>query len=145
MRKYRNYTDHDVITAASQSQSMSELLKALGLKAVGGNYNNMKRIIQKLNIDCSHWKTDNGWFNRGRQMKDWSQYSRSSRLKIHLIKLRTNCCENCKTSVWLEKPIKLEVHHLDGNRTNNNLDNLQLLCPNCHSFTKNFRNPQKGF
>lgn len=36
------------------------------------------------------------------------------------------------------KPINLQVHHIDGNKANNTLDNLQLLCPNCHSYTDNF-------
>ena len=37
------------------------------------------------------------------------------------------------------KPISLEVHHIDGNGKNNSLDNLQLLCPNCHSQTENYK------
>ena len=46
-------------------------------------------------------------------------------------------------TTWLGKPINLEVHHIDGVRTNNSLENLQLLCPNCHSYTDNFRRPKK--
>jgi 5-methylcytosine-specific restriction endonuclease McrA len=42
----------------------------------------------------------------------------------------------------LGQPINLEVHHIDGDRTNNSLENLQLLCPNCHSYTTNFRKPK---
>ena len=47
-------------------------------------------------------------------------------------------CEICGISEWQNSEIKLQVHHVDGNRTNNNLCNLQLLCPNCHSQTDNF-------
>lgn len=36
-------------------------------------------------------------------------------------------------------PINLEVHHIDGNHNNNELENIQLLCPNCHSYTENYR------
>ena len=39
---------------------------------------------------------------------------------------------------WLGNPIKLHLHHIDGNHLNNELSNLQLLCPNCHSFTDNY-------
>ena len=144
MRKYRNYTDNDIITKASQVKSMAELLKSIGLKAVGGNYSNMRRTLQKLGVDCSHWIVDNGW-SRGKQLKDWSEYTKGTSLKPHLIKLRTNTCECCKNTHWLDRLIKLEVHHLDGDRTNNKLENLQLLCPNCHSYTDGFRNPKKGF
>lgn len=48
-------------------------------------------------------------------------------------------CENCKNSEWLGSPIPLELHHIDGNNSNNFLENLQLLCPNCHALTENYR------
>lgn len=38
----------------------------------------------------------------------------------------------------MRKPIPLELHHVDGDRLNNSLDNLMIICPNCHSFTENF-------
>lgn len=142
MRHYRNYTNNDVILAASQVKSIAQLLKLLNLKPAGGNYANMKRLLQKLNVDCSHW-TGQGW-NKGQQLKDWSKYTRISGLKKHLILLRSNTCECCKNTHWLEQIIKLEVHHIDGDRTNNELTNLQLLCPNCHSYTDNFRNSKKN-
>lgn len=55
-----------------------------------------------------------------------------------LIKIRGHKCECCGNTEWLGKPINLQVHHIDGDKTNNTLDNLQLLCPNCHSYTDNF-------
>ena len=58
-----------------------------------------------------------------------------SKLLKELLKLRPQQCECCKLTEWLNKPIKLEVHHIDGDNTNNVLENLQLLCPNCHSYT----------
>lgn len=54
-----------------------------------------------------------------------------------LIRKRGNKCECCGLTKWLGSPIKLEIHHLDGNRKNDNEDNLQILCPNCHSYTDN--------
>ena len=55
-----------------------------------------------------------------------------------LIELRGHKCECCQNSEWLNQPINLQVHHIDGDKTNNCLDNLQLLCLNCHSQTDNF-------
>lgn len=138
MRKYRNYTDNDVIEQSKQANSIATLLKRLNLRPVGGNYASMKRILQKLNVDTSHW-SGSGW-NAGKQLKNWKDYTRVQGLKKHLIKSKGNQCEECKNGLWLGQPIKLEVHHIDGDRTNNDLPNLQLLCPNCHSFTDNFRN-----
>jgi len=48
-------------------------------------------------------------------------------------------CEKCKLTKWNNELIPLELHHIDGDHNNNNLNNLQLLCPNCHSQTKTYR------
>ena len=50
---------------------------------------------------------------------------------------RQDVCECCGLKQWQGKEIRLQVHHVDGNRKNNELSNLQLLCPNCHSQTDN--------
>lgn len=65
----------------------------------------------------------------------------SFKLKNRLLKegLKEHKCEFCKGEYWLLKPIPLELHHKDGDRLNNSLNNLELLCPNCHSFTDNYR------
>lgn len=52
---------------------------------------------------------------------------------------KKHCCECCGLSEWLGEPIPLELHHKDGNRFNNVLDNFQLLCPNCHAKTSSYR------
>jgi len=61
-------------------------------------------------------------------------------VKTHLITLHGHICASCKLSTWLDNPIPLELHHKDGNRSNNTLNNLELNCLNCHSLTDNFRN-----
>lgn len=48
-------------------------------------------------------------------------------------------CECCGLIEWLGEPIPLELHHKDGNRFHNELDNFQLLCPNCHAKTSSYR------
>jgi 5-methylcytosine-specific restriction endonuclease McrA len=65
----------------------------------------------------------------------------TSKIKQKLIKegLKSHMCETCLNTMWNGQPIVLEVHHKDGNRRNNKLDNLQLLCPNCHAMTDNWR------
>ncbi len=137
MRSYRVYTDEDIITTVKEVKSLGQLLEKLGLKQAGGNYANMKNNLQRLNVDTSHW-TGKAW-NKNEQLKDWKDYKRSANLKKHLIKLRGVICECCKLAHWLDAEIPLEVHHKDGNRTNNNENNLQLLCPNCHALTDNWR------
>lgn len=48
-------------------------------------------------------------------------------------------CECCGLTEWLGEPIPLELHHKDGNHFNNELDNFQLLCSNCHAKTSSYR------
>lgn len=55
-----------------------------------------------------------------------------------LIELRGHKCERCNNTTWLGFPIKLEVHHINGNKCDCTKENLQLLCPNCHAYTDNF-------
>ena len=68
----------------------------------------------------------------------------SHRLKMLLLRdgLKSHRCENCGHTEWLGQAIPLELHHVDGNRSNNKLDNLQLLCANCHALMPN--NSGKG-
>lgn len=68
------------------------------------------------------------------------QFVKSYKLKELLFRfsLKEKKCETCKSETWLNQPIKLELHHMDGNPRNNSLNNLQILCPNCHSYTDTF-------
>lgn len=52
-------------------------------------------------------------------------------------------CNSCNLSEWLGKPIPLELEHIDGNNSNHLLENLEMLCPNCHSFTSTYRGRNK--
>ena len=70
--------------------------------------------------------------------KKYDQPLKGGVLNKYLIELKGRQCECCHNIEWLGKPINLQVHHIDGDRTNNTLENLQLLCPNCHSYTDNF-------
>lgn len=70
-------------------------------------------------------------FSEGKSRSGWT-------LKYAIVNLRGNKCESCGLSLWLEKELSLQVHHIDGNSSNNLIENLQLLCPNCHSLTDSF-------
>lgn len=142
MRKYREYTDEDIIKHAKEVKSIAALLRKLDLRPAGGNYANIKSKLQKLDVDCSHW-TGKGW-RKGQRLKEWVNYSKASRLKPHLIKEKGHICELCKLSDWRGSEIPLEIHHKNGNRTDNRLDNLQLLCCNCHALTDNWRNKKRN-
>lgn len=68
------------------------------------------------------------------------------RFKLKLLKdgVKQHICERCSNTVWESQPIPLEIHHIDGNSKNNDdLKNIQLLCPNCHALTPNYRGKNK--
>ena len=70
-----------------------------------------------------------------------SQDIQTNKVRIRLLEedYKEHKCENCGLTEWLGKPIPLELHHKDGNRNNNTIENFVLLCPNCHAFTDSYR------
>ena len=153
MSNRRTYTIEKFIEAVEFSTSISEVLKILGLKEAGGNFESVKNRINKLKLDISHWKSISekyGWSKgkvfpeRHKPIENYLKYN---------FKIGTDClkhklfrsniferkCYGCGLTQWLNNPIPLELHHIDGNRLNNLLVNLTILCPNCHSLTENFR------
>jgi hypothetical protein len=62
-------------------------------------------------------------------------------LRKRLLKegVKAYVCESCKNTEWMNSPIPLECHHKNGNNADHTLDNLQLLCPNCHAMTDTYR------
>jgi len=65
-------------------------------------------------------------------------------LKSYLIEKNGNKCNVCKIEEWNGEKLVMELEHKDGNSSNNDLKNLELLCPNCHSQTSTFKNKNKG-
>lgn len=67
-------------------------------------------------------------------------------IKLRLVGagLKENRCEDCGITEWLGEPLNVALHHLNGDGRDNRLENLRLLCPNCHSQTANYARPPGG-
>lgn len=70
----------------------------------------------------------------------------TNQLRKRLIKegIKQYICENCGLTEWLGQPIPLELDHIDGDSTNHSLENLKILCPNCHALTPTYRGKNIG-
>ena len=103
---------------------------------------NFLDVINQINLEKELTKKQNGnLIPLDEILLGKYPYYQTYKLKNRLIKdgIKMNICEICGISSWNDKPISLELHHKDGNRTNHRLENLILLCPNCHSQTETFR------
>lgn len=143
MRRYTNWRQNEaeLRKAVEASKSMAEVLRYFNLAVEGGNFRTIKVWITNFDIDTSHF-TGQLW-SKGKQLKPWAAYSTSSHCRKNLIKARGNQCEQCKNTEWNNRPVPIELHHIDGDSTNNKETNLQLLCPNCHALTDNYRNKKR--
>lgn len=143
------YTVQQLIDSVNNSTSIRQVLMLLNINAKGGNYATLKRQLVKHNISTSHFTGQGHAKNRQFPERntplalylDNTIPINSFRLKNRLLKegIFQYQCSNCLLTDWLDKPIPLELDHIDGNSENNNLSNLHLLCPNCHALTDTYR------
>lgn len=141
----KNVNKEELKEIVKNSVSYADVCRSLEVAPRGSNYAKVKKLIQGL--DTSHFHK--GAWNRGRKIRSapyWrapihdilienSPHTNSSRLRSRLIKegLKEEKCEICGTKE------SLELHHINGNHQDNRLENLQILCANCHRKTDNFR------
>lgn len=81
-------------------------------------------------------------FQRKQKVEDKIANHRT--IKNHLIDIRGYGCEQCGLKIWLEKSIPIEMDHINGIYDDNRLENLRLLCLNCHGLTPTYRAKNKG-
>ena len=65
-------------------------------------------------------------------------------LRRYLLRIKDSICAVCANSIWMGKPIPLEVDHIDGNHKNNTENNVRLICPNCHVQTSTYKGRNRG-
>lgn len=151
------YTEEQFIEAVEKSYSYSEVCREIGISPKGGNLNTVKKKIEQLDLDASHF-TGQRW-NKGKtsethpsiKKKDTSEILvensgwSSSNIRNRLLKekLKEAKCECCGRSEWMGVPIPLELHHINENHYDNRLENLLILCPNCHALTDSHTNIDK--
>ena len=152
MNSRYTYSEEDLREAVKTSTSIRQVLDKLNIVPAGGNYQTTNRRIQKLDIDTSHF-TGQAW-NRGkvigpkRPIEEYLKENsvvQSFRLKNRLLLegIKQHKCECCGITEWNKKPAPLELDHINGNHHDNRLENLRILCPNCHAQTDTYRGKNK--
>lgn len=144
MQKY-DWNKNRVEQAVKNNTCYIDVLRELNIPTQGNNQKTLKRKIEEFNIDTSHFtyisKTKgNKQYVKAEEYLKEGTHVKTFRLKEKLFKehLKEQKCEICGITEWQNKPIVLQLHHINGNPTDNRLENLQILCPNCHSQTDNF-------
>lgn len=145
--------DKHIITKEQAEQIVKEVFtvadfcRKVGWQPRGENYRVFYKYVKDYNLDISHFtgkrinlgNKNNVGISNEEYFKDNKLIKGSALMRRLINKVgREYKCECCGISEWNGKPITLQVHHKDEDHLNNTLSNLQILCPNCHSQTKNF-------
>jgi len=151
----RRYTDQDIIIAVKASKGIREVLSKLGLQPTGGNYKVFHSNVERLNLDTSHF-TGQSWRKgskvpvvKARPLEEIlvsnSPHKTTHSLKLRLIRegIFKEVCYECGLVEWNNQKIPLELEHINGINNDNRLENLTLLCPNCHALTSTYRGRNK--
>lgn len=149
MTRYK-YSPERLAAAVASNTSMSGVLRELGIRITGGNFTHLKRRVVAAGLDTSHFTGQahlRGRHSSNRKTVDqiFVRLPEGGR-KTDLAQLRRAlkeigvpyACQICEISTWQEKPLVLQIDHIDGEWLNNERENLRYLCPNCHSQTENY-------
>ena len=140
--KHNKYTKELLEPIIIKSFNWSEVCRILKVTPACGTQTHIKKRAIDFDIDFSHF-TGSAWskgkkFPYKHNIEDYLSgkvFTNSHSLKKRLFKegIKEKKCEDCGLSEWQDKDLPLELDHIDRNSKNNNLVNLRIRCPNCHS------------
>ena len=147
MTKIEKLTKHELIDLINESKSVKELLLKIGYKNTGTYlYNIFNNLLKKYDIENPNYKpqpsniVDYQIYELSEIFVVNSNFKNRKSIKNKLIKYKIMeyKCTKCDISSWMNEPITLQLEHKNGINNDNRLENLELLCPNCHSQTSTY-------
>lgn len=144
------YSRQELEKSVETSVSFAETLRKLGLNIHGSAYKTLKKYINLYDIDTSHFLGCGHLKGKSRNIKPKiplekilvknSTYYNTTLLKKRLLNagILKRQCYICGINEWCGKPLSLQLDHINGVHNDHTIENLRLLCPNCHSQTVNF-------
>ncbi len=134
----------EIIVMINNNEPKSRISKMLDCKQETLNsYLKKMGIEYKGNMGLKGKKSDP-------KRKSAFEYMKKDLIKTPLLRqkliqdgIKEDKCEKCNNKEWMGQELTLELHHKDGNKYNNVLENLEILCPNCHSLTPNHSKKKK--
>ena len=151
--KLYDYTPTELQKLLDESNSYADLLRKIGMSEHGANRLTLRKIINEYNLDLTKLSNNRQQGNlqalhkihqkKTKLLTDILQKDTSYKSSNLLKRLfnegyKEKRCECCGITTWMGKEITFQLHHKDGDHHNNEIDNLEVLCPNCHSQTDNF-------
>ena len=150
--KTRTWSDDQLLDAIARSTNFTDVVRALGLRAAGGNHRTVKKHAKRLNADTSHFTNDRRVrglraHGRGVELAFNEVFRIESRvcsqvLRRHVCRRQVlaayQCAECGNPGTHNGKPLTLQLDHANGIYNDNRVENLRWLCPNCHSQTETF-------
>lgn len=143
-------SDGDFINLWENSTSISQILKSMGLSIYGANYKMAKERAVSLGLS----KENLGINIKNEKTQDYEKYfqrslitilqkntrvdSRSLLSRLSNLGLFDKICSECSITSYHGREIVFELDHIDGDHMNNELDNLRVLCHNCHTQTDTY-------
>lgn len=127
----------EILSWIDEELTLYEIKTRLGCK-----YETLRSYLKQMDITYAGQQNRKGQQKGPNKYKNSSYYTKKNGPFIHSTALREKLireglkqdkCELCENTYWLGKHIPLELHHKDGDHFNNELENLQILCPNCHA------------